>query len=164
MSDPLATYLHDHLAGAVHAIDLLEAIRNQYAGEPLGQFAVQLLVDIEADREVLRGLAERTGVGSSGMKEMAAWVGEKVSRLKLRRGASNGLGTFEALEFLELGIHGKRVLWRALAVVAPADARLQNIDFEHLTARAETQHAQVDEHRLELARSVFHPAAQGSEA
>jgi len=164
MSDPLATYLHDHLAGAVHAIDLLEAIRDQYAGEPLGQFAARLLVDIEADRDVLRGLAERTGVGSSGMKEMTAWVGEKVSRLKLRRGASNGLGTFEALEFLELGIHGKRALWRALAVAAPADARLQNMDFEHLAARAETQHAQVEEHRLEVARSVFHTASDGSEA
>jgi hypothetical protein len=164
MSDPLAPYLHDHLAGAVHAVDLLEAIRDQYAGEPLGQFAVRLLVDIKADREVLRELAERIGVGSSGMKEMTAWVGEKVSRLKLRRGSSNGLGTFEALEFLELGIHGKSALWRALAVAAPADGRLQNMDFEHLAARAETQHAQVEEHRLEVARLVFHPVAQESEA
>jgi hypothetical protein len=164
MSNPLAAYLHDHLAGAVHAIDLLEAIRDQYPGERLGQFAVRLLVDIEADRKVLQGLAERIGVGSSGIKEMTAWVGEKVSRLKLRRGASSGLGTFEALEFLELGIHGKWALWRALAAAAPADARLQNMDFEHLAARAETQHAHVETHRLELARTVFHPVAEGSEA
>jgi hypothetical protein len=164
MSNPLATYLHDHRAGGVHAVDLLEAIRDQYAGEPLGQFAVRLLVDIKADREVLRELAEHIGICSSGMKEMTAWVGEKVSRLELRRGSSNGLGTFEALEFLELGIHGKSALWRALALAAPADARLQNMDFEHLAARAETQHAQVEEHRLEVARSVFHPAAEESEA
>jgi hypothetical protein len=35
MSDPLATYIEDHLAGATYAIDLLEAIRDQYAGDPL---------------------------------------------------------------------------------------------------------------------------------
>jgi hypothetical protein len=38
------------------------------------------------------------------------------------------------------------------------------MDFEHLAARAETQHAQVEEHRLEVARSVFHTASDGSEA
>jgi len=91
-------------------------------------------------------------------------LGGREDRLKLRRGASNGLGTFEALEFLELGIHGKWALWRALAVAAPADARLQNMDFEHLAARAETQQAHVEAHRLELARIVFHPSAEESEA
>ena len=43
MSDPLATYLHDHLAGAVHAIDLLESMRKQHMDEPLGRFAARLL-------------------------------------------------------------------------------------------------------------------------
>ena len=28
MDDPLATYLHDHLAGCAHAVDLLKAIRD----------------------------------------------------------------------------------------------------------------------------------------
>ena len=42
MNDPLATYLHDHLASAVHAIDLLEAIRDEHVSEPLGEFAALL--------------------------------------------------------------------------------------------------------------------------
>jgi hypothetical protein len=41
---------------------------------------------------------------------------------------------------------------------------LQNMDFEHLVARAEVQHAHVETHRMELARTVFHSAAEGSEA
>jgi hypothetical protein len=53
MSDPLATYLHDHLAGAVVAINLLEALRDQHDGELLGQFAAEQLVEVEADRAVL---------------------------------------------------------------------------------------------------------------
>jgi hypothetical protein len=158
MSDPLATYLHDHLAGSVHAIDLLESMRNQHAGEPLGHFAPGLLVEIEADRDVLRELAERLGVGSSGLKELAAWVGEKVSRIKLGSHDAGGFGTFEALELLELGIHGKRALWCALAVVAETDARLQSTDYACLAARAETQEASVEEQRLAVARTAFRAA------
>jgi hypothetical protein len=155
MSDPLATYLHDHLAGAVVAINLLEVLRDQHAGEPLGQFAAELLVEVAADRAVLQGLAERVGAGSSGLKEAAAWLGEKVSRLKLRRRAAGGLGTFEALEALALGILGKLALWRALAVIAAVDVRLGGMDFDHLAARAQAQHAQVEERRLEAARTTL---------
>jgi hypothetical protein len=63
MSDPLATYLHDHLAGAAVAIDLLESMQRSNGGRPLGQFAKSLLADIEADRDVLRQLAERVASG-----------------------------------------------------------------------------------------------------
>jgi hypothetical protein len=73
MRDPLATYVHDHLAGAVLAINLLEALRDQHSAESLGQFAAGLLVEVEADRAVLQGLAERVGSGSSRLKEAAAW-------------------------------------------------------------------------------------------
>jgi len=136
MADPLATYLHDHLAGSVHAVSLLEFIRDQHEREPLGRFASGLLAEIEADRHVLQELADRAGAGSSDLKEFAAWLSEKVTRLKLRHGG-DGLGTFEALEFLELGIHGKWALWRALATVAASDTRLRGLDYEHLAARAD---------------------------
>ena len=160
MSDPLATYLEDHLAGAAYAIDLLGAIRDQHAGEPLGQFAAGMLVEVEADNGVLQELAERVGTGSSGLKGLSAWVAEKVSRLKLKRDTSDGLGTFEALEFLALGIQGKLALWRALAAVGAADARLDHMDFDHLAARAETQHSQVEERRLEAARMALRPVQE----
>lgn len=159
MSDPLATYLHDHLAGSVHAISLLEFIRDQHKGEPLGDFADGLLREIQQDRETLRELADRVGVGSSEVKELTAWVAEKFSRIKLRRGAKDGFGTFEALEFLELGIHGKWALWRALSAIADEDKRLRGMDFEHLAARAEAQRSAVEERRLELARCALTQAA-----
>jgi hypothetical protein len=158
VGDPLATYLEDHLAGAAYAIDLLGAMRDQHAGEPLGEFAAGMLVEVEADNGVLKQLAERIGTGSSALKGLSAWVAEKVSRLKLKRDASDGLGTFEALEFLALGIQGKLALWRALAVVGPGDARLHGMDFDYLATRAETQHSQVEERRLEAARLAFRPS------
>src|SRR5437016_10001692 len=97
-SDALTTYLQDHLAGALHAIELLKAMRDHFAGKPLGAFAAEVLAEVEADREVLASLTERMGGSAGGMKEWVAWLSEKVSRLKLKHGSADGLGTFEALE------------------------------------------------------------------
>jgi hypothetical protein len=160
MSDALTTYLEDHLAGALQAIELLKALRDHHAGEPVSRFAAKLLVEIESDRDVLAGLIEQTGASPGGLKEWAAWLAEKVSRLKLKHGSGEGLGTFEALEFLVLGIHGKWALWRALAVVAVCDSRLDGTNFGELVARAENQHGRVDEQRLACARSALCPCAE----
>jgi hypothetical protein len=158
MSDPLSIYLHDHLAGAALAIELLESMSEQHAGKPLGQFASGLLVEIEQDRDVLRGLSERVGPASNAVKELAAWLAERLSRVKLRGQRDKDLETFEALEFLQLGIHGKLALWRALAVAAATDARLKATDFSHLAGRAEAQENGVEQQRLEAARTAFRPA------
>ena len=148
MSAPLGTYINDHLAGSAFAIDLVEFIRDIYERQELGQFAAWLLVEIDADREVLKRLAEQ---------ELTAWIAEKVSRLKLGHDANGGLSLFEALEFLEIGIHGKFELWRALTVVARPNPQLRGADFEHLASRAEKQRVEVERRRLEIARFVFGP-------
>ena len=154
-SDALTTYLQDHLAGAIHAIELLKAMRDHFAGEPLGAFAAEMLAEIESDRDLLAKLTKRVGGSAGGVKEWGAWLSEKVSRLKLKHGSADGLGTFEALEFLVIGIHGKRALWRAMEVVASFDSRLRDIDFTELIARAEKQHQKAEERRLACAHSVF---------
>jgi hypothetical protein len=121
----------------------------------LGQFAAEVLVEVEADREVLHGLAERVGAESSALKEATAWLGEKMSRLKLGSHTAGELGTFEALDTLALGILGKLALWRALAVVAATDARLRGIDYDSLAARAQAQHVRVEERRIEAAQRAL---------
>jgi hypothetical protein len=83
VEEPLATYLHDHLAGSTFAVDLVES-------PPLA-----------------------------------------------------------------LGILGKLALWRALLVVAKNDTRLNGMELEQLVARAQQQHAQVEQWRLLVARSAF---------
>jgi hypothetical protein len=156
MNNPLTIYLHDHLAGSKVAIDLLGAVRDQHAREPLGQFAAELLVEIEEDRAVLRQLGEQVGAGrSSRVKEGLAWLIEKGTRVKLHRRAGRDLGTLQMLETLALGILGKLALWQALAAVAAANSRLRSVDFDHLAARAQVQHDRVEERRLEVARAVL---------
>jgi hypothetical protein len=39
ISDALATYLHDHLAGSLFAVKLLSSLSDQYEDEELGAFA-----------------------------------------------------------------------------------------------------------------------------
>jgi hypothetical protein len=157
-NDALATYLQDHLAGALHAIELLRSMRDHFAEAPLGKFADEVLTEVEADRDVLAKLTERVGGSAGGMKEWGAWLLEKVSRLKLKHGEADGLGTFEALEFLVIGIHGKWALWRAMSEIAPFDARLRVFDFAELIRRAENQHSKVEQQRLTSAQSVFRNA------
>jgi hypothetical protein len=151
MESPLATYLADHLAGSVHAIELLKAIKAQHSADPLGEFAADILKEVESDRAVLQSLAKRVGSASSGVKEIASWISEKFSRLKLRQGSKYDLGTFEALEFLVLGINGKLLLWKVLLALTPDDSRLSDFDFKHLAQRAEIQRDQVEQRRLQIA-------------
>jgi hypothetical protein len=152
MSEPLTTYLQDHLGGAEHAIDLVRHLRDEHPAQPLGAFASQILREIEADRETLRNLCEKLGARPDPVKEVTGWLSEKISRLKLKTGIGDQLGIFEALEFLELGVRGKLAMWRALSAASTADSRLQGLNYELLAARAESQASKVEEHRLEAAR------------
>jgi hypothetical protein len=162
MNDSLSIYLQDHLAGSASAIDLVDFMRDQYRNDEFGQFAARLLAEIKADRETLLQLADRTGAGSSVLKELTAWLAEKVSRMKLRHEAGDGLGLFEALEFLSLGITGKLKLWRALDVAAASDPRLEGLNYQQLAERAEKQHAQVEKWRLQVAHAAFGIKASGN--
>ncbi len=157
MKEPLETYLHDHLAGATFAIEMVEALRDLHPTQPVGQLAAGWLTEIEEDRVLLQTLAKQIDSGGSVVKEVASWFAEKASRLKLRRQAEGDLGTFETLEALALGILGKEALWTALATVAPGDPRLQGYDFTTLAARAREQHDRVEVQRLRIATVLFGP-------
>jgi hypothetical protein len=154
MENALSTYLADHLAGSVHAIELAKNLKEESHDEKFTETISLLLSDIETDRETLKGLANSVGTDASKMKELTAWLGEKVSRLKLGDARSN-LGTLERLEVLEIGIYGKRALWRALSAIAPTDRRLQGFDFHLLSNRAQDQLSIVEDLRLQAARKAL---------
>lgn len=66
----------------------------------------------------------------------------RFSRIKLTSD-SHSLGTFQALEFLALGILGKLALWDALKALQEVDSRLQGTDFNHLATRVRTQQPDI---------------------
>lgn len=153
----LATYLNDHLAGSVAAIELLEYLEKAHESTAMEWFFAELRADIETDRRELEALMDRLRIAKSRPRRVAAWLTEKVTQLKLRLDDPSGgpLRLLEALEALALGIEGKRSLWRALAAAADAAPGLQGIDYERLAQRAEKQRERVEEARLEAARAAF---------
>ena len=159
MSEPLVTYLKDHLAGAQVAIQLLESMRNQNDDQEFRQFASVLLPEIQADDQILRHIAEKIGSGPRGIKQVGGWLLEKAARLKLGHTGSRSFELFQSMELLALGVQGKLSLWKALRAALGQDARLRGYDFDSLIVRAQEQYDKVESQRLKLAQSVLSPAA-----
>jgi hypothetical protein len=154
----LSTYLNDHLAGAAAAIEFLERLESVHADKELAQFFSDLRSDIEADRRELQNLMRGLQIKESPLRAAGAWIGEKVTALKLRVDdhARGPLGLLESLEVVALGIDGKLSLWRALNAVAGIAAAVQGVvDLELLTLRAEEQRWRVEVVRLESAKAAF---------
>lgn len=153
----LATYLNDHLAGAVAAIELLTHIEAAHAGTSTGQCFAELRTDVEADRQELEALMSRLHIPVSRSRAAIAFLAEKAAQLKLRLddAAGGALRLLEVSEAVALGIEGKRALWRALAAAAAAAPALQLADYERLTRRAEEQRQRVEAVRLAAAKAAF---------
>ena len=157
MSDgSVTTYLNDHLAGSVGAIELVERAIEENAGTLLARRLEEILKEIRKDQAVLQDLIERLGSKENRLKKAGAWLAEKAGRVKLGgTGEPGELARLELLETLAMGIHGKRALWRALRVVALRYPVLQGVDLDLLERRAVEQHDRVEEWRLEAAREVL---------
>ena len=158
MSEPLQTYLHDHFAGSTFAVKLLETLRKEYATDDLGRFAKEVLDEVQIDRDILKTLIQQIGSTGPDLKDAATWLAEKASRIKLRHDDPRGIGAFEALEALSLGILGKRSLWTALDAIRQVDSRVSGFDFADLARRADAQFQQVERFRLLTAPLTFQPA------
>src|SRR3954454_9930736 len=153
----LATYLNDHLAGAITAIELLSHLESAYADKEPAGWAAALRADIEADRKELEGLMVRWGVSHSPPRKAAAGVAQKLAELKLRLDdpAAGAFRLFETPEAVSLGIEGKRSLWRSLAAAAERSAAFQGVDYGPLIRRAEEQRARTEAVRLEAAKAAL---------
>jgi hypothetical protein len=109
----------------------------------LKAFLSSLLQDIAEDRDTLKASIDKISIGSSRVKELAGWVAEKLTQVKLGAADSVSFEIFEALELVELGVRGK------------LHERLRGFDYQKLIARAEAQYAAVEARRLLLVASVF---------
>lgn len=152
----LTTYLNDHLAGSVAALEMLDHLIEHTRGPQWDSSLTRLRRAVAEDQEILRGLLKQLGGSESPVRKAAAWLGEKIGEVKLRLDdAGDGeLRTLEALEALCLGIQGKLALWRALSTTAGV-VELQALDYVELGRRGAEQFAQADALRLEVASSAL---------
>jgi hypothetical protein len=153
----LGTYVNDHLAGSVAAVELLDHLISANAGTPRGRFFIELRQEIEQDQAALRHLLEQLDFKEKPMRKAAAWFSEKFARAKLSMEDPTGdkLARLEKLEALTLGIEGKGALWRSLNVIADRAPALQAMDLTRLEQRAAEQRQRVEAFRLDAAREAF---------
>jgi hypothetical protein len=162
----LSIYLNDHLAGATVGAHVIRRGLKADGDHPVAPFLRRLLNEVEEDRATLVRFMEVLRVPRSAPKSAIAWAGEKVGRLKLngRLVGRSPLSRQEELEFLILGVQGKRRLWTALSRLSPPEVIGSELD--GLIARADSQLAGLEEHwdaavREALGRRVERGPAEG---
>jgi hypothetical protein len=137
-------------------VELARRLRSSNADDAvLAQPLKEICAEIEADRATLEQVMERLGIRRSRAKPAAAWVGEKLGRLK-PNGQLTGyspLSRLVELEFLSIGINGKMRLW--LALEHTVGKTHTDFNFAQLAERAEHQRKQVETLHLEAAGRAF---------
>jgi hypothetical protein len=151
----LPSYLNDHLAGSVGAVELIEHWAKLHEGKPLGDFFRDIKAGIRADQEKLRDVMRSLGVDESSVRKAGAWVAEKAGRARLIiAGDKPGrLGLVLTLEGLIMGVTGKKLLWRALATANLP--QLNGYNFEELQRRAEQQIERIEAERMRAVVEAF---------
>jgi hypothetical protein len=156
-SKSLTTYLNDHLAGSVAAVELLEHLAVLQRGTRQEKPFQTLRAEVEEDQKVVQQILNRVGGKESRVRKAAAWLTEKLgeAKLKLDDPGDGELRLLEALESLALGIQGKLALWRALDAVARHLPEIRSLDLERLKQRAVQQHELVEAWRIEAAQTAL---------
>ena len=153
----LSIYLNDHFAGSTIGYEIAKRAAASNKGSPTGDILNQLVLDIEQDRAALQDLMSDLGIQKSALKDAAAWMAEKVGRLK-----SNGqitgysdLSRVIELEALRLGVEGKLTLWKTLIRIRKNYPPLADANLAELASRAEEQRSLLEQAHKEATTQAF---------
>lgn len=153
----LRIYLSDHLATTIATRELAKRSLGRNRGSELGAFLEGFLQDHSRERAVLVEAMRRMGVAPQTFKVAAAWMAERVGRLKLNGQLSgySPLSRLIEIEGLLALIRGARSMWLVLERLD--DPRLRGLDLLERAERAERYMAELE--RIEL---EFVPEAIGT--
>jgi hypothetical protein len=151
----LDSYLNEHLAGSLGALELIDHWAEVHKDEPLGSFFLEIEKEIKADQDTLRDVMRTLHVEESKVRKAGAWAAEKVGRVRLiiAGDESDSLGLVLTLEGLIMGVTGKKLLWAALDAAKLLPVSTYN--FEQLQRRAEQQVERIGAERISAIRKAF---------
>jgi hypothetical protein len=153
----LGIYLQDQLALGMLWRETAWRAQRSNAGSEVGDALEIVATGITEDVETFKQIMRRLDVRENAFKTGAAHAAERLGRLKPNgqfRGYSP-LSRFVELEFLAMGIDGKKLLWTTLRDLAGLAERLPETDFDTLIERAERQRAALEPHRRQAGIAVL---------
>jgi hypothetical protein len=152
----LSIYLNDHLAGSLAGCELAKRSSSSNRGTTFGDFLESFVSELESDRDSLEEVMDMVSAPKDRVKPAAAWMAEKIGRLKLNGQIVGYSPLSRVIEFegLRAGVEAKMCLWNSLKELSQSDGRLV-MDFDRLIERALTQQADLEQHRIEAARIAF---------
>ena len=157
----LGIYLNDQLALGTLWRELARRAQRNNSGTELGEALARVSAAIAEDVETFQQIMRRLGIRVDPVKIGLAVGAERLGRLKLngRLGTYSPLSRFVELDFLAMGIEGKKILWATLRDLAGLASRLPDVDFDHLIERAERQRADIEPFRARSGTDAFAAAS-----
>jgi hypothetical protein len=157
----LAIYMNDQLALGVVWREIARRSQKANEGTPLGAALEEVATAITEDIATFEDMMHRLGIPKNAAKPLMAIVGERFGRLKLNghlRGYSP-LSRFQELDVLVMGIANKVTLWETLRDHAGLGARLPDVDFDALIARAHDQRTRLEPFHAQAGRDALGAAS-----
>ena len=153
----LAIYVNDHIASAAGGIELVTRMIGVHQGSRHEAPLRQLLDELRQEKSDLTATARALGLPVRQYKQVAVWVAEKASRLKLngyvlRRSPLSDLVEFE---FLASAVRAKRSGFETLRIAAEVDSRIDPVLLDALIDQANRQYRWLTDVRREVAAEVF---------
>jgi hypothetical protein len=155
--DLIGIYCNDHLAAATGGIELVSRMLGVHRGTAYEPRLEELLDELREERAGLRSSMAALGLPVRQYKQLASWVGEKLSRAKLNGHllSRSPLSDLVEFEFIATAVLAKRAGFETLRELAAVDRRLDAALLDRLIAQADKQHDWLADVRREVAAGVF---------
>ena len=155
--DLLAVYVNDHIASAAGGIELVTRMIGAHRGSAHEDGLRQLLDELRQEKSDVTAVARALGLPVRQYKQVAVWVAEKASRLKLNGHvlSRSPLSSLVEFEFLASAVRGKRSGFETLRIAAEVDPRIDAVLFDALIEQANRQYRWLTDVRREVAAEVF---------
>jgi hypothetical protein len=163
MDEFLGIYLNDQLAAGMLWREVARRSQRNNSGTQLGEALARVAAGIAEDVDTFQRIMRRLEIRVNPVKIGLALAAERLGRLKLngRLRTYSPLSRFVELDFLAMGIEGKKLLWATLRDLAGLASRLPDIDFDGLIERAERQRADLEPFRMRAGtEALATPAAR----
>ena len=153
----LRIYMNDQLAAGIVWREVARRSERSNAGTQLGEALTEVANAIAEDVTTFEQIMERAGLSRDPVKSRLAVVAERLGRLKPNGSLTSysPLSRFVELDFLAMGIEGKKLLWANLRGRAALSSRLPDVDFDALIERAQWQRDRIEPFRAEAGRDVL---------